>query len=263
MTIITLTTDFNITSEYVAAIKGVILNINPNTKIVDITHAIQPQNILQGAFVLYSIVKYFPKAIHVGVIDPGVGTNRAGLIFKCQSGLLIGPDNGLLVPAAERLKIDIVYKITNNKFCLDDISSTFHGRDIFAPVAAHLSKNLKIEKVGGRIKHFKKLDLFGIKNTKDSLIGKVLNIDNFGNIVTNLPKDTIVKHFELGDQLTISTVTSQKGFKVPFKNTYDSVPKGTLLALISSSGFLELAGNQYNANEKLNLQIGDKITLQK
>ena len=105
MKIITLTTDFGFADGYPAAMKGVILSINPQINIIDITHSILPQNILQGAFILYSVVEYFPFAIHIGVVDPGVGTSRAGLVFKCKSGILVGPDNGLLVPAAKQLGI--------------------------------------------------------------------------------------------------------------------------------------------------------------
>lgn len=264
MKIITLTTDFGLTDGYPAAMKGVILSINPQINIIDITHSILPQNISQGAFILYSVVNYFPSAIHIGVVDPGVGTTRAGLVFKCGSGTLIGPDNGLLVPAAERLGIQAVYKITNVDYLLGNISSTFHGRDIFAPVAAHISKGAPLENVGDKVEKYVELNQFEVSETKNSISGKVLNIDNFGNIITNIQKRLIEKYFEIDDTLYIKVSSGkQKVLKIPYKTTYDAIARGELLATISSSGLLEIAGNQCNADEKLKIKISDIITIRK
>lgn len=262
MDIITLTTDFGLT-EYPAAMKGVILAINQKARIIDITHSILSQNILQGAFMLYSVVDYFPKAIHIGVVDPGVGTARAGLIFACKKGVLIGPDNGLLVPAAERLGIKLVVKITNFGYCLEEISDTFHGRDIFAPIAAYISKGISIENLGETVNKYVQLNLFDIQDDKQQITGKVLNIDNFGNIITNLPKQIIKKYFKIDEILNITQSSGQPPWKLPFKTTYGAVAKGKIMATISSSGLLELAGNQCSVNEKLNLNISDEIIIQK
>ncbi len=263
MKIITLTTDFGVTSEYPAAMKGVILSINPNIKIIDISHSILPQNIYQGAFILYSIVPYFQDAIHIGVVDPGVGTARDGLIFKCKRGILVGPDNGLLIHAAERLEIESIFKITNTEFCLDDISTTFHGRDIFAPVAANISKGTPPENIGDLVKTFERIELFDAKRVGDKISGKVLNIDHFGNIITNISKDLIRDFLDEDDQLLITTNINSDGWRIRFKTTYGAVKKGEFLAIISSSGFLELAGNQCSANEHFNLSILEKISIQK
>ncbi len=275
MEIITLLTDFGDIDGYPAAMKGVIYKINPNVKIIDISHSILPQNIIQGAYVLSTVVDYFPLAIHVGVVDPGVGTERAGLIIDCKGGVLVGPDNGLLIPAAERLKIQAVFNITNENFWLPNISSTFHGRDIFAPVAAHISNGIFPEKVGEKTDQFVKLDIFKVSEKNNIISGMVLDIDRFGNIITNIRKGMIARNFQVGDEITISVKHKIKSqtptdkdrqeikHQILFKTTYNDVPRNSLVAIISSSGFLEIAGNQCKANEILNLQISDKIELKK
>lgn len=263
MDIITLTTDFGLTDEYVAAMKGAILEVNPKVRIIDITHSVLPQNIQQGAYFLYSIVSYYPEAIHVGVVDPGVGTERAGLVFKCNSGVLVGPDNGLLFPAAERLGIQTAVKISNKKFCKNQISSTFHGRDIFAPVAAHISNGIPIEEIGDEVNDYVWLNLFDVEEKSGKIIGRVLNIDQFGNIIINISKDILKNYFTEGTNLIVTTETTNHQITVPYISTYSEVPLDTLLATVSSSGFLELAGNQCSASEKLNIKISDEIIIQK
>jgi S-adenosylmethionine hydrolase len=263
MDIITLTTDFGLDTEYSAAMKGVLLKINPEIRIIDITHSIKPQNVLQGAYILYSAVPYFSDSIHLGVVDPGVGTSRAGIIFKCHSSVLVGPDNGLLYPAAERLGIKSVFKITNREYYLKDVSSTFHGRDIFAPIAAHLSIGKSPEELGEPLDEFVKLNLFDYKETDEMIQGKVLNIDSFGNIITNIPKNILERNLNKEAEQTIEISSAGQTSKLPYKETYGSVPQSSLLALISSSGFLEIAGNQCNASDILNVKINDDIIIKK
>jgi S-adenosylmethionine hydrolase len=263
MDIITLTTDFGLTDGYPAAMKGVILKINPKVKIIDISHTILPQNIEHGAFILSSVVDYYPRTtIHVGVVDPGVGTNRECLIFKCDGGLLLGPDNGLMVPAAEKLKIQSAHKLVNFEFCLDNISSTFHGRDIFAPVAAQISKGTPVDVLGEEIDEYVKLNLYDVTERSDRLVGRVLNIDNFGNIITNFPREVIEKRFNINEAILVTSGSiDHQEKKILFKDTYEDVPKGELLAIISSSDFLEIAGNQCFANEIFNFNISDEIII--
>ena len=265
MEIITLTTDFGLSSGYPAAMKGVIYNINPNIKLVDITHSLQPQNILQGAFMLYSVVEYFHATLHVAVVDPGVGSPRSGLVMQCGDSILVGPDNGLLVPAAERLGIKKIFKITNTEYCLGDISSTFHGRDIFAPIAAHISTGLAPEDVGEVVKSYVDLDLFDVEESQNTITGIVLNIDNFGNIITNIRSELMDKYFPVGEPLLIShgSDKNKQSWKIPYQKTYENVSKGGYLAIISSSGLLELAVNQGSAHEKFGLTFSDQIRIQK
>jgi S-adenosyl-L-methionine hydrolase (adenosine-forming) len=259
MSIITLTTDFG--DLYPAAMKAVILGINPSVQIVDVTHSIRQAGIREGAFALYSLVSYFPpKTVHVGVVDPGVGTSRRALAIKTgkqgQKQFLVGPDNGLLIPAARRLGEMEIYEITNRDFILKSgISVTFHGRDILAPVGAHLSEGIEIEKVGPRMSDFVDLDFgnFGIDGP--FLIGEVIFADSFGNVITNIPEDMILKFSTFGSQVEVN------GRQVPFIQTYSFAGQEEPLILIGSHGFLEIAVNGGSAALKFGLKNGDKVAI--
>ena len=254
MSVITLLTDFG--SLYPAAMKGVILNINNSANIVDITHSIAQADIYTGAFSLYSVAGYFPEGtVHIAVVDPGVGTKRRPVAVRAGEHYFVGPDNGLIIPAARKIRnTDFdVFEITNQDLMNSTISSTFHGRDIFAPVGAHLSKELEIEKVGHKIDDYVNLD-FGIAEFKNNTIkGKVIYIDDFGNIITNIPANTIFKFTDFG------TVLKVFGQNIPFLQTYGFVGKDENIALISSSGFFEISINQGNAAKELDINIGDRV----
>ena len=259
MSIISLTTDFG--DLYPAIMKAVILGINPEVKIVDVTHSIRQGGIREGAFALYSLVSYFSaKTIHIGVVDPGVGTSRRALAIKAgktgQEQFLVGPDNGLLIPAARRLGEMEIYEITNRAFMLKSgISATFHGRDIFAPVGAHLSGGVEIEKLGRKISDFVDLDFgnFGIDGP--FLIGEVIFADTFGNVITNIPEDAILKFSAFGAQVEVN------GKQVPFAHTYGFAEQEGPLILIGSHGFLEIAVNGGNAALKFGLKNGDQVAI--
>src|SRR5450759_7256 len=157
--------------------KGVILTINPDTVIIDITHDIEKFNIQMGAFTLASAAPYFPKGtVHLAVVDPGVGTKRRAIIIQTKQAYFVGPDNGLLILAAENQKITHTYQLTNQKFMLPETSSTFHGRDVFAPAAAYLEKGIKPEKLGPEIFDPVKPEFAQIKLENDSIIGRVLHM---------------------------------------------------------------------------------------
>ena len=182
MGIITFLTDFGTSDSYVSQMKGVVLSIT-DTRIIDITHEIKPQDINEGAFVLQNVVKYFPiGTVHVAVVDPEVGSNRKGIIVTTINQIFVGPDNGLLIPAARNLGDFIVYEITNEKYMLNSISSTFHGRDIFSPVAANIINGVPFERIGKRIKNFFNLEFEKAKIENRLANGKILHIDKFGNI---------------------------------------------------------------------------------
>lgn len=259
MSLVSLTTDFG--DLYPAAMKAVILGINPEVQIVDVTHSIRQAGIREGAFALYSLVPYFPpKTVHVGIVDPGVGTSRRALAIKAgktgQEQYFVGPDNGLLIPAARRLGEMEIYKITNRDFMLKSgISATFHGRDIFAPVGAHLSGGLEIEKVGPKISDFVDLDFgnFGIDGP--FLIGEVIFADSFGNVITNIPEDVILKFSAFGSQVEVN------GRQAPFVQTYGFAGQEEPLILIGSHGFLEIAVNGGNAALKFGLKNGDRVAI--
>ncbi|KKH50658.1 S-adenosyl-l-methionine hydroxide adenosyltransferase family protein [Methanosarcina sp. 1.H.A.2.2] len=259
MSVITLTTDFG--DLYPAAMKAVVLRINPDAKIVDITHSISRAGIREGAFALYSLVPYFPvKTVHVAVVDPGVGTFRRALAIKAgetgREQFFVGPDNGLLIPAARCLGEMEVYEITNRDLLLKSgISATFHGRDIFAPVGAHLSKGMPIEGVGHRVSDFVDLDFgyFGVDGP--FLMGKVVFADSFGNVITNIPEDAILQFCTFGSKVEVN------GRKVPFVRSYGFVGQEDALALIGSHGFLEIAINQGSAALQFGLRGGDPVAI--
>ncbi|MDI6708995.1 MAG: S-adenosyl-l-methionine hydroxide adenosyltransferase family protein [Candidatus Thermoplasmatota archaeon] len=256
---ITLTTDIG--WEYAAQMKGVILSINPKVRIVDISHSITPQNILEGAFVLYTAIPRFPKAIHIAIVDPGVGTERRGLIVVCKNSILVGPDNGLLIPCANKLGLKKVCWITNKKYCLKKISNIFHGRDIFAPVAAYLSLGIKPSEIGIQIKDYKKLDFGEPKETREKIEGKIIFIDRFGNLITNIPSEKITKIFKYGDRIQLRI--NNKTLTPKFLRSYGYSKEHEILATISSSDLLEVSYNKGRANDVLGIAINDKITLLK
>lgn len=259
MSLISLTTDFG--DLYPAAMKAVILGINPELQIIDIIHSIRQAGIREGAFALYSLVQYFPEGtIHIGVVDPGVGTSRRALAIKAgcarEEQFFVGPDNGLLIPAARRLGEIEVYEITNPELMFKSgISATFHGRDIFAPVGAHISKGIPIEDVGPRISDFVNLDFenFGIDGP--FLIGEVIFADSFGNIITNIPQEVVFKFSTFGSQIEVN------GRRISFVQTYGFMGQEEPLALIGSHGFLEIAVNKGNASLHFGLKSGDQVVI--
>ncbi len=258
--IITLTTDFG-QSEYVAALKGVILSINPDARIIDISHDIGAQNVMGGAYVLYSTAPHFSRAVHVGIVDPGVGTGRVGLVIACEKGFLVGPDNGLLLPAARVMGLKNVFSITNRKYFSKDVSNTFHGRDVFAPVAAHISKGAEPEDMGEEVDEYVDLSLEYHVESEGYIEGKIIHVDTFGNLIISITKEIIQKDYGFGDILDIE-IESKNGKiekKLPFLSSYGRSEKGEVLATISSSGFFEIACNQCSAQNVLKLDCGDII----
>lgn len=255
---ITLTTDFGM-SEYVGIMKGVILRINPNAEIIDITHNISPQNVREGAFVLYSALPYFPWGVHVGIVDPGVGSERRGIIIECKRAVLVGPDNGLLIPAAKRLGLEKVYMIERGEFTLEEISDTFHGRDIFAPVSAYLSKGIEPEQIGTEVSGFVDLD-FGVPIENDREIkGRIIHIDRFGNVITNIPSEIMMKRFSFGDRMY--AIIKGKECTLRLLRAYALGRKNELIATISSSKFLELSVVEGSAKDMLGVNIDDDVSL--
>ena len=188
---ITLTSDFGLKDPYVAEMKGVILTINPKATLIDITHEVEKFNIRMAAFMLASAAPYFPQGtVHLAVVDPGVGTQRRAILMQTKKSFFVGPDNGILILAAQNQGIEHVYQLTNHTFMLPKISSTFHGRDIFAPAAAHLDKGVQPSEFGPEIKDLTKPEFASVKRANSSLIGEVMHIDGFGNIITNINEKT-------------------------------------------------------------------------
>ena len=260
MGIITLTTDFG-PGEYVGAMKGAILSVDPEATIIDVDHQVRPHDVRHGAYVLYSAVPFYPFAAHVGVVDPGVGTKRRGIVCVCEGAFLIGPDNGLLIPAARRLGLKEVREITNRKLGRPELSDTFHGRDLFAPVAAQLVSGTKVKDVGPVIRDFVNLDFGEPKKRKGGFEGVVITHDRFGNVVTNIPRSVVEKMWSFGDRLQV-TVGGYE-IPVPFVRTYGLVSPGEFLATISSSGFLEIARRETSAAAQLEAPPGTPVSAMK
>ncbi len=266
--IITLTTDFGLTDAYVAAMKGVILDINPNATIVDICHTISPQNISQAAFVLGTAYQFFPdRTIHVVVVDPGVGTKRRAIILHTPRFYFIAPDNGVLnyvlepfrkgqkLSAQEQTELPHELKaisITKSEFWRSPVSPTFHGRDIFAPVAARLSLGASPETFGEVINSITLLpEICPYQESADTLLGRVIHIDHFGNLITNFKgEDLPAKPFtvEVGNHL-ISGIS----------RTYEE--SEGLLALIGSSGYLEIAVKRGSALDFSGAVVGGEVRI--
>jgi len=257
--IITLLTDFG--DVYPASMKGVILCINPAANIVDISHSVPRHDVHAGAFMLMSCARYFPSGtVHIAVVDPGVGTKRRCIAIMTESRdfaihYFVGPDNGLLIPAARSAGEPEVYEITNKKLFNPDVSSTFHGRDIFAPVGAHISKGMDIADVGRRISDFFDLGFGKGKKMEDSVEGRVIFVDEFGNIVTNISSDIV--SFQPGDIMEIENK------RVVFQRSYGSCKEREPLALIGSHGYLEIAVNRGNAANVFNKKQGDEIFIRR
>lgn len=257
--IITLTTDFGSKDPYVAEMKAVILSISPNATIVDITHEIDKFNIRMGAYVLASASPYFPEGtIHVTVIDPSVGTKRRPIIIQTEHASYVGPDNGVLVLAASNHGIRHIYEISSRNLMLSKISATFHGRDIFAPAAAHLAKDVRQEEFGSEIYEIFTPDFARITRRKNMIVGEVIHIDGFGNIITNLGEKEL-KPLKITRAVNIKL----KGTRLKLKlcKAYAEVEQRKPLALIGSHNFLEISINQGNAAKFFKIKSGDKITV--
>ena len=257
--IVTLTTDFGLRDPYVAEMKAAILGISSNTVIVDVTHEVEKFNIRMGAYLLASVVPYFPRgAIHVAVVDPGVGTQRRPLLIQTGQGFFVGPDNGVLVLAAERQGIKSIHEITNQRLMLSHVSSTFHGRDVFAPAAAHLAKGLPPAEFGPEIREVVRPEFAKVKCVKGALMGEVLHVDHFGNIITNVNEEQLVN---LHAKSSLNVCLPNCKVTLNLGKTYAEAKPEEALALIGSHGYVEIAVNQGSAAEKFQARPGDKIKL--
>lgn len=270
MNVISLITDFGQKDNFVGVIKGVILSINPRAKIVDICHEVKPHDILTGAFLLKNSFKYFPKgSLHLVVVDPGVGSERKKLLVKTRDYFFIAPDNGVLSPALKDEASLKIIEITNKRYFLKPVSNTFHGRDIFAPIAAYLSKGEDFSKFGKRIKSIKELRLPQVKITFKGIIGEIIYIDCFGNLVSNIDKemlDNFISATKHGRSANLFGGKDKK-FKISIKDKiieklFSSYAEGVYLkplALIDSFNYLEIALNRGSACDYLKAKKGTKV----
>jgi S-adenosylmethionine hydrolase len=257
--IITLLTDFGTKDHYVASIKGVILRINPLCTLIDITHEVSPQNIREGAFLLANACPYFPKGtIHVSVVDPEVGGRRRPLLLVTRNYFFIGPDNGLLTLAARKDGIRQTVVLTHKKYFLPQVRATFHGRDIFAPVAGYLSLGAKPATFGEKTDHWMEIDLGKPELRGDRLIGEVIHIDAFGNLISNIDKKGFSRFIKGRPFLIRVGKRTIKGLKRGYWEGKHDEP----IALFGSGGFLEISLREGNAQKVLKAKRGDPIIVQ-
>ena len=266
MPLITLLTDFGIRDEYVGLMKGVILSMFPSAVIVDITHQIDPQDMVQAAYAIESSYNYFPtNSVHLIVVDPGVGGDRGIIAMKSNGHVFIAPDNGVLTLICDKGRIETIIKLDNTAFFLKSISQTFHGRDIIAPVGAHIAKGVPLNAIGSEI------DLINIKRLKDlnaslsqkgELVGTIVSIDRFGNLITNIDVKQLTDYTQSGpDEIP----QFQIGEKVVrgLSDAYINVAQHRPLAIIGSRGYLEIAVNRGSAQRYFSVKKGDlvKVTI--
>jgi S-adenosylmethionine hydrolase len=256
--IITLTTDFGLGSPYVAQMKGVILSINPAATVVDVTHAVPPQDVRQGALVLGDVTPRFPAgSIHIAVIDPGVGTERQIIGAEIAGHFYVAPDNGLLARLAADDPGRRQVALTNREYHLPEISATFHGRDIMAPVAAHLSLGTCLDDLGPPVQTLVPLPWPEVAADGNQISGSILTKDVFGNLITNIDASHVARLGRL-DALTVHCGGRTIRGLV---RTYGQRPAGSLVALFGSSGRLEIAVVNGNAATHLDAKTGDSVAV--
>lgn len=259
--IITLTTDFGLKDPFAGLMKGVILGINPKAMITDISHSIERHNIFEASQALSMSYNFFPpSSIHIAVVDPGVGGKRRPILVATDSHYFIGPDNGIFTPVFDKSQGQYlkVFHITSSHYFLHMSGSTFHGRDIFAPVAAWLSKGIDSYKFGEEISNYVTISSPKPDISKGTISGEVVSIDNFGNAITNITKEDIS---------TLTSMDSSEKFRIyyndnhmPLVNFYSENESSNTSAIINSFGHLEIFVYKENASHNLNIRIGDKVS---
>ena len=299
MSVITLTTDFGTRDWFVGTMKGGIVGLAPGTTVVDLTHDLPPGDIRGGAFVLAAGCRFFPKgAVHLAVVDPGVGSGRKAIAVQTDKAVFVGPDNGVLSWALAKERIRAIHGLENEAFFLQPVSRTFHGRDVFAPVAAHLSRGVPIQKFGPALKDFVRLAWPEARVRRGGVEGEVVYIDRFGNAITNLEgrllgsalfrSDLLTSHeppktrpspcplpatrgeggrrpgegrFVESSGRASCEVYAKRRWNCPLKAFYQAVASKKPVALVGSSGYLEIAINGGSAAKVLGVSIGTRVVL--
>ena len=264
MSVITLLTDFGTDDEYAGVMKGAILSVNPKAFPVDITHQIDPQDLIQAAYTINAFYRFFPpNTVHVTVVDPGVGTRRGIVALKTEKFCFLAPDNGVLTLLLEESRAEEAVWVQNSDYFLNNISRTFHGRDIFAPVAGYLSKGLALNRLGPKaeISQLKRLDLPGIEILENkSIEGRIISVDRFGNLVTNIGAETI-DSLCAGNPEIIPAVEIGGIVVEGISDSYSDVPTRKPLMIIGSRNLLEISVKQGEAGRLSGKKKGDKIRI--
>jgi len=273
MPVITLLTDFGMNNEYAGTMKGVILSINPSASVVDINHQLDPYDTTGAAYQIKSYFSYFPRGtVHVAVVDPGVGGSRGIIVLQSAGHCFLAPDNGVLTPILKEYPADRIFYVENDRYFLKPVSNTFHGRDIFAPVAAHLSLGEDPGKMGkpADVNRLCILDLpkSGFLNEKQ-ITGTIVSIDRFGNLITNIESSAIDRMSGNITDRGPHEKQDYRGIEIRINNqrirglsaSFDSAAPQEPLAIIGSRGFLEIAVNRGNAQHMTGAVRGDTVTV--
>jgi S-adenosylmethionine hydrolase len=259
--IITFITDFGTLDYYVGAMKGVCLGINPSAHLVDLTHDIPPGNIRYAAYVVSQTCPRFPAGtIHLVVVDPGVGGGRRPVALSSRTGTFVGPDNGVFTTILESGGVESVVEITESRYFARTVSPTFHGRDIFAPIAAHLSiGDMNLLELGRTINDPVRLEAFEPEEVDDTLFGCIIHCDHFGNLVTNVTGERLIRYLSGSAPVIEIGGTTISGLN----ETYSQVEKGSYLALIGGSELLEISVNRGNAGKLLGVSLGERVVIRR
>jgi S-adenosylmethionine hydrolase len=259
--LITFTTDFGLTDPFVGIMHGVVLNINADAAIVDISHAVASYDILDGAFTIAQAYRFFsPRTVHAVVVDPGVGSTRRPIIVETDNHIFVAPDNGVLSLVEAREQKFVVRHVIAERYFLQPVSQTFHGRDIFAPVAAWLSKGVAPAEFGPEVDDYVRLELPQVEHiSSNSLRGAVMKVDKFGNLITNIGEMDAPTLFAAEPPVVEILIAGQTLTRLC--NSYAEGGDDELFAIIGSSGYLEIAARQSSAAEKLSASVGAPVGL--
>ena len=271
--LVTLTTDFGTADGYVGVMKGVVLGIAPDARLVDITHWIGAQNVREAAYVLYAAYGYFPRhTVHLAVVDPGVGGERRPIALRTAAGTFVGPDNGLFSYVAVREPVEEAVELADPRYHLPTVSQTFHGRDVFAPAAAHLAAGVRLADLGPAVTDLVTLPPPRLDVTAEQIVGEVVHVDRFGNCVTSVGRLAweayclvLTPAFSPGTapvQLGAGSTVIAGGQEIAgLRQTYGHVAPGEVLALVGSGAHLEIAVREGSAAEMLGIGAGDAVAI--
>ncbi|PTD94580.1 hypothetical protein C9439_01825 [archaeon SCG-AAA382B04] len=247
--------DFGRENGYVGSMKAVAGSICED-RLIDISHKTKKHDVRRGAFILYNTYRFFPfKSVFVCVVDPGVGTERRGIAIETEEYVFVGPDNGLMFPAANDCGDYNVFELSNKEYMLEGVSETFDGRDVFAPIGAHIADGVEIEDLGPQIEEIKELNFGDWKFENGSLRGEIIFIDSFGNLVTNIPYNKVKNRLDFGDKI------SYKSEEIPFYRSYGCVDENNLVLTVGGHGNIEISANKGDAAKITGLKERDGFML--
>jgi S-adenosylmethionine hydrolase len=263
VTHITFLTDFGLEDDFVGTCHGVMARIAPDARVIDVTHGIAPQAIVQGALVLRGTLKYMPVGVHLAVVDPGVGGRRRPLAVRTSDGrLFVGPDNGLLMLAADELGVDVAHELVDERYRLPDVSRTFHARDVFAPAAAHLAAGVPIEQLGPAIdaSELIRVDVPAPSVGKSQVSATVVGVDRFGNVATNMRDDHVTGlGVARGDRVEVRLTFER--YYATLADTFADAAAGELILYEDSYGLVTLAISNGNAARLTGVGVGDELRI--